>query len=178
MAKTLTARLTLNVGLTHKNVDVGGVANRVPTDRIKHNLTRSWANGTGADQTDIPYQVQGTIAGGATTEIDLAGVLTDFAGGTLTLADIVGFVCENTSASPNTAAHIDIGPAASNGICPWLSGTGPKEEVRVGGFVARACGDATGWGGITAGTGDKLALTNKHGSQTASYKLTLWGRSS
>lgn len=175
MAKTLVSTLTIGFGASHTDLAKGGVAGRNVVDKVKVNKTIELANGTGANQNDLVYQVQGTLAGSATVDLDLSGVLTDAEGTTIAFARIKEIIIENLSADPNTAAHLDAGGGSNPFIGP-MSGTTPKDETRVGGITVKACADATGWA-VTAATGDIFRLTNKHASQVCTYRITFVGAS-
>lgn len=109
-------------------------------------------DGTGAGQADRLFTDQRTIS--TNDDLDLAGVLVDAMGTTLTFARIKAIMIEALAANTN---NITIG-AATNPWATFLNATGTA-TLRPGGFVCAYAGnDATGWA-VTAGTGDILRLS-------------------
>ena len=54
------------------------------------------ANGTAADQADIIYAAERSVASASNDDIDLSGVLTDAFGVTITMAEMVGPLSAST----------------------------------------------------------------------------------
>lgn len=122
-------------------------------------------DGTGAGQADRLFTDQRTIS--TNDDLDLAGVLVDAMGTTLTFARIKALYIEALAANTNP---ITIG-AGTNPWATFLNAAGTA-TLRPGGFlVAYAGSDATGWT-VTAGTGDILRLSAT-GSQV--YNIGILG---
>lgn len=128
--------------------------------------------GTGANQADMIWTDERTVTTGATDDIDLAGVLSNAFGATLTFAEIVGIILVSDAANTTT---LTIGA----GTNPWITmflATGDGIKVGPGGVFVNFAPDASGLGAVTAGTGDILRITNSAGA-SATYKIVVLGRS-
>jgi hypothetical protein len=132
--------------------------------------------GTAANQADILFADQRTVASASNDDIDLAGVLANAFGQTITAVELVALFIINgpISGSANTT-NLTIG-GGSNPFIGFLGGTTPTiGPIRPGGFVMLACGDAAGLGTVVAGTGDILRIANSSGA-AASYQIAIVAR--
>jgi hypothetical protein len=130
-------------------------------------------NGTGANQADICWLDDRTLASGASDDLDLAGALSDALADTVNMAELVGVVV--IAAASNTTS-LTIG-GGSNPFLGFLGGTSPTVGPLPGGTVFLLVSPgAAGIGTVTADTGDILRITNGSGAN-ASYKIGLIGRS-
>jgi hypothetical protein len=180
MAATLSATFKTSVNYEYKNTDTLGIT---ANDQNLEQYTLSLTNGTGTNGTgDLKYSAQYTIAGAATQDIDLAGVLIDRFGTTLTFARIKCIhvrVLSTTQDAASTGGPVDVGGAAAP-LVNWISSGAAK--VRIGGTAGRggclhlSCDDAVGYA-VTATTGDTLRLTNVHGSNAVKVAVVLIGSS-
>lgn len=132
------------------------------------------ANGTGAGQADRIFHDQRTLAASATEDLDLAGVLTDSFGATVTFVRIKGLLVAASAANTN---NVVLGAAAANPWATLLGATGTL-IVRPGTVLALFAGqaDATGYA-VTAGTGDLLKIANSAGGTGVTYDIALLGAS-
>lgn len=134
-------------------------------------------DGTTANKADILYAAQRAVTTGANDDIDLAGVLTNAFGETITAAELVAILVINepvTGAANTTALTIGAG---SNPFVGFLGGTTPTiGPLRPGAAFMLFAGDAAGIGTVTAGTGDILRITNASGA-TANYQIAILARS-
>lgn len=140
-------------------------------------LTKSFASGTTANKIDIAYMAERTVATATNDDIDLAGVLADALGTTITAAELVGIfiVNEQLDGTANTT-NLTIG-AGTNPFVGFLGGTTPTlGPIGPGGCVLLMSPTATGLGTITAGTGDILRIANSSGA-TNKYKIAILARS-
>jgi len=177
MATSLTIQnLTARVNWDYQNaLDWGNAVN---------SASFSWSsrlsNGTGASQADVIFVKQGTLAGAATLNVDLAGGSTDMYGNTITMARVKVIYVELTTDTTSTGLYV--GGHTTAALVNWISSAGtigtdqPKILVRNGGVFYLACTDATGYA-VTATTADTLKLTNADGTNTATYKLAIVGAS-
>lgn len=170
MAVTATLRAALDFTQTGSN-DY--------TDRLKDVMskTQSIADGTSANQADLLFVDQRTVASASNDDIDLAGVLSDFNGTTITFAELVALIVINgpKTGSANTT-DLTIG-AGSNPFLGFLGGTTPTVgPIKPGGTFFLFAGDAAGIGTVTAGTGDILRIANSSGA-SATYQIGILGRS-
>lgn len=129
-------------------------------------------NGTGANQADLLWSDQRTVAASATDSVDLAGSLSDAFGGSLTFARIKLLVVLAATGNTN---NVVVTRPASNGV-PLFSAAGDAVPVRPGGLFVWACSDATGVA-VTAGTGDLLDFVNSGAGSSVVYDVAIVGSS-
>ncbi|MEV4335761.1 hypothetical protein [Streptomyces sp. NPDC049590] len=146
------------------------------TARVPAGLSRAvtLASGTGAGQADKVYTARRTIAANGSEDLDLAGVLLDALGGTITFAKIKGMVI---AAAAGNANSIVIGAAASNSWAALLNATGTI-TLRPGAVLAAVAGgaDATAYA-VTGSTGDILKVANSGGGSAVTYDICIVGTS-
>lgn len=133
--------------------------------------------GTGANQADIFFADQRTVASASNDDLDLAGVLSNAFGQTITAAELVAIMLINApiNGAANTT-NLTLG-GGTNPVTGFLGGTTPTVgPIRPGGFLLLACGDAAGIGAVVAGTGDILRVANSAGAP-ASYQIAIIARS-
>ena len=138
----------------------------------------TFLDGVGALQADLLFMDQRSVLTGANDDIDLAGVLLNAFGQTITTAELVGVFVINApiTGAPNTT-NLTIG-GGTNPVTGFLGGTTPTiGPLRPGAVVFLACPDAAGLGSVVAGTGDILRIANSAGA-TANYQIAILGRSS
>lgn len=134
-------------------------------------------SGTGAGQADKIWTDTRSLTTGASEDLDLAGVLTDPFGATITFARVKGLYVK--AADANTT-NLTVG---ANVASSWATLFGPTGAsggtvtLRPGGLFVAVCGvaDATGWV-VTATTADLLHVVNAAGA-TASYDIVIVGAS-
>lgn len=135
------------------------------------------ANGTGVAQADLIFVDERTVASASNDDLDLAGVLANALGGTLTFVEIVAIIIINApkSGAANTT-NLTIG-GGTNPFVGFLGGTTPTiGPIRPGGFVMLGAPADVGIGTVTAGTGDILRIANSSGAG-ATYQIGIVGRS-
>ena len=130
-------------------------------------------DGVGAGQADISFHDTRTILASGNEDLDLAGVLVDALGATITAVRIKLIYVR---ASVGNVTDIVVGNAAANAWATFLSATGTI-TLRPGASIMAIADetDATGWT-VTAGTGDLLRVTNSGGTD-ADYDIILVGAS-
>ncbi|MFH9403261.1 hypothetical protein ACH4JS_26450 [Streptomyces sp. NPDC017638] len=145
------------------------------TGRAPQSLSRSvsLSSGTGPGQADRVWSDRRTLAASANEDLDLAGVLLDAFGATVTFARIKGLVI---AAAKDNANSVIIGGAASN---PWpaLLGTTGTVTLRPGAFLAVGAGPADAGYAVTASTGDLLRVANGGSGTPVTYDVLLIGTS-
>lgn len=133
-------------------------------------------SGTGAGQFDLIYADERTVADGTNDDIDLAGVLADAFGDTITFAELVGLVVINKQ-SDGTANTTDLTiGGGSNPFIGFLGATHTVGPIKPGGVFTIFAGDAAGVGTVTAGTADILRIANSAGASNT-YQIAIFGRS-
>lgn len=131
-----------------------------------------FSGGTVADTADIVFTDTRTVGSASNDDIDLAGVLTNAFGATITAVEIVGIIVKPARA--NTTV-LTIG----GGTNPWITmflATGDGIKVFPGGVFVNFAPDASGLGTVTAGTGDILRIANAAGA-AATYDIVILARS-
>jgi hypothetical protein len=132
-----------------------------------------YSTGTGAGSADRIFHDQRTIAISGTDDLDLAGVLLDVFGATVTFARIKALIVAASSGNTN---NVVIGAAASNQFATWVGAATHTVNVRPGGVFALAATDATSYA-VTAGTGDLLRIANSGAGTSVVYDVILIGAS-
>jgi hypothetical protein len=146
------------------------------TGRAPQSLSKSMslASGTGAGKADRIFSDRRTLAASASESLDLAGVLLDAFGATITFARIKGLIIAAAAGNTN---DVVVGAAAST---PWatLLGATHTLTLRPGAFVAVGTGvaDAVGYA-VTASTGDLLKVANSGGTTGVTYDVHIIGAS-
>jgi hypothetical protein len=138
-------------------------------------LARAYAttNGTGLGQADRVFTDIRTLAASSTEDLDLAGVLTDAFGATITFARIKTLLVAADAANIN---NVVVGNAATNGFISWVGGALHTVTVRPGGVLLLAAADATAYT-VTAATADLLRIGNSAGGTSVTYTIVLIGAS-
>jgi hypothetical protein len=133
------------------------------------------ADGTTAGKADRVFHDTRTLAASANEDLDLAGVLTDPLGQTLTFARIKALI---VAAAAGNVNNVVVGGAPSNAWVGPFGAATHTNPVRPGQTVAYVCGsaDATGWA-VTAGTGDLLRIANSGAGTTVTYDIIVIGTS-
>jgi hypothetical protein len=128
----------------------------------------NFADGTGANQAKAVFSDTRTLTASATENLDLAGVLTDAFGATITMAKIKAIMI--TAASGNTNS-VQVTRPASNGVVLFMA-AGDGIALTPGAGVCAVFPDANGIA-VTAGTGDLLTITNSAGSTSVTYTIAI-----
>ena len=166
MAKTLATTLTIALGADYRNaLDLNTVR-----DSLAYNIAKSLATGTAANQADRSWHDTRTLTG-TSEELDLAGVLTDGFGATLTFVKIKAIVIQNKNTT--AAANLAIGGAAANGFINWVANATDIVNIGPGGVLV-LYSPVDGYG-VTAATGDLLKINS--GAATISYDIAIIGTS-
>lgn len=135
----------------------------------------SLTSGTAAGQADRLFSDRRTLAASASEDLDLAGVLVDAFGATITFARIKGLII---SAAATNTNNVIVGNATTNGFISWVGAATHTVTVRPGGVLALIAGaaDATGYA-VTAGTADLLHVANSGAGTSVTYDVILIGAS-
>lgn len=132
------------------------------------------ASGIAAGQADRVFADTRTLAASGTEDLDLAGVLVDPLGATLTFAKVKGIVVVAAAANTN---NVVVGAAATNAWAGLLNATGTvtlRPGAAFAGFAGAA--DANGYT-VTGATGDLLKVANSGAGSTVSYDIIVIGTS-
>lgn len=166
MAKALTTTIKVNVQATYTDpLDL--VTAQDPLSFLR---TISLATGTGASQADRSFHDIRTLASGANEALDLAGVLADAFGDTLTFVKVKAIYVKNLS----TTDDLLIGGAAANALALFANSSDIL-QLRPGGIFLVSAPDADG---IAVGANDQLKLEHNADTTTSfNYEIVIIGTS-
>lgn len=178
MASTFRGNLTLHLDVAETGDDAysGG-----PHWSAALDFTKSLANGVGANQFNLAYFAERTVASDADDDIDLSGVLTSALGISFAAAELVMVMIANLPKpvagvqGANTTA-LTIG-GGSNPQVAFMAADDIIGPIPPGGIFLLGGFTAAGIGAITAGTGDILRVANAAGAQNK-YQICVLGRAS
>ena len=170
MAESISGSLSISASLDH----VGDSDTSTLTDKIA-GILKSWTitNGTGADQADVMWHDQRTLAASTSEDLDLSGVLTDSFGTSVVLARVKAII---VSAADANGGLIQVGGATGNQFINWVANASDIIQIRAGGFMLLVAPDATAYA-VTAGTGDLLKIANTDGAASGTYDIYVIGAS-
>ena len=159
----------LNLKLVATLTAVGDLG--TPNYPIDNTTRFNWASGTGADQADKLWSDTNTLAASGTTDVDLAGPLTDGLGGTITFVKLKALIVK---ANPANTNNVVLSRPAANGV-PLFAAASDAIPVLPGGlfvWVSPGAGIT-----VTPATGDLITLTNSAGATGVTYDLIVIGTS-
>lgn len=160
----------LNLRFTANLTATNALGNPVFAPDLK--VLLQFTGGTLADQADIVFAAERQVAASSNDDLDLAGVLSNAFGQTITAAEMVGIIVASKRSNVST---LTIGAGTNPWVTMWLA-TGDGIKVFPGGVFCNFAPDASGLGAVTAGTGDILRIANGAGG-TATYSIALLARS-
>jgi len=169
----LTSELTVRLKARQTGANDFGGPDFTPVVEALLQLT----DGTAANQADILWADQRTVASATNDDLDLAGVLSSAFGATIAAAEIVAILVINkpkTGTANTTNLTIGVG---TNPVVGYLGGTSPTVgPLRPGGVFLIASPDVAGVAAVTAATGDILRVANSSGA-AATYQIAILARS-
>lgn len=167
----LTGKLTIDFTATQTGSNDFGGPNFTPQFRHIYNI----ANGTGDDQADILWMDERTISASSTEDLDMAGVLSDAFGATVTAAEIVGILIDAAAGNTN---DVVVGNGTNPIVGGFLGGSGTQTiTIKPGAsFVWYSPGDGDGIA-VTASTGDILKVANSSSGTSVTYRIAVIARS-
>ena len=171
MATDLTGHIRPEIRLTF---DGGSEIGETLDDVISPNNYYDWnvANGTAANQADLVFSDQRTLALSTSENLDLAGSLSSVYGATLTFVKVKMIYVK---AKSDNGGNIIVGGAAANAFVGPFANSSDKVEIPAGGLFMVS--DATtGWT-VTAATGDILKIENDDGAAEGTYDIIIVGTS-
>lgn len=165
---TLVTELTARMKITQTgDNDFGGPSFNATIEKLK-----TLINGTAADQADIAWADERTIAASGSEDLDLAGVLADAFGATVDMAEVVAILIIADAGNTN---DVVVGDASAP--VPLFGGTNPTFSVPPGGFFFVAAPDASGLFTVGAGSTDDLKIANSSSGTGVTYQIAIIGRS-
>jgi len=175
MAKTLSASVRASATWTHSNtVNLGNAL----SSSGSVSYSKTFTDGTGAGAANRLYVDELTINASSTTNLDLAGGVTDVFGAAITFARFKVLIVEATTEL--AGGPVKVGGNATVAVPNWITSADtldndqPAVRVRNGGILFLACTDATGYA-VTATTADTLDLTNESGSVGVVVNIVIIG---
>lgn len=175
MATTLTIpTISAKVAWDFRNEFTWGDATNISSWSYSKKLT----DGTAADQANRIYVAATTIAASTTANLDLAGVLEDMYGQTVTFAKIKVMYFEVLTTT--AAVSMLIGGHATAAFYSWLNSATDADTdqaaIRVlnGGVFMLGSTNNAGYP-VTATTADQLTLTNESSTLTLHYRCAIVG---
>lgn len=147
--------------------DLGGPRFAPVVDKILQ-----FTDGVAANQANIVFADERTLAASATESLDLSGVLTDAFGVTIAAVKLVAIMVIANTANTNSVV---VGAAASNAV-PLFGGTLGTISVPPGGIFSAAAPGIAGLCTVTAGTGDLLKMTNSSSGTPVTYQIVILAR--
>jgi len=164
---TVTAELRVKFSAVHTGANDQGN----PEFRPVLEFLKKFTSGVGADQADIVWSDTRTLAASATEDLDLAGVLTDAFGATITMAEVVAIMIVAAAANTN---NVVVGDATSP--VPLFGGTNPTYSVKPGGMFLVCAPNAAGLLTVGAGSTDDLKITNSSSGTGVDYSIMILAR--
>lgn len=143
-----------------------------PTFYAELAKTFQWASGVTANSADLLFSDERTLAASATEDLDLAGVLTNAFGATVTMAEVVGIIVLADAANTN-----DVVLGAALAAVPLFGGTSGTHAVKPGGIFVAVAPNAAGLLTVGAGATDVLKVANSSSGTAVTYKIMVFGRS-
>jgi hypothetical protein len=140
---------------------------------LKYVKQMNLATGTGANQADKIFDDQRTLTASSSEDLDLAGVLVDAYGATLTFARVKFLLVYAAAGNTN---NVVVGGASSNAWPGPFGATTHTVAVRPGGLLVMMAPDATGWP-VTPATGDLLHVANSAAGTSVTYDVVIIGSS-
>ncbi len=143
-------------------------------DKLTYAKTWNITDGAGTLKAETIYRDQRTLAASATEDIDLAGVVTDSFGTTITFTKVKVILIYGATANTN---NVQVGGAASNAFINWVSSATDVIEVGPNGIFFLMNPIAAGYA-VTDLTGDLLTITNGGGGTSVTYDIIIIGETS
>ena len=162
---SLSGTIALAISMAHTCTQDDG---SVSSDPVSKTISFALSNGGGDGNVSDIYHERRVLTTGATQEYDLAGVLVDELGQTLTFAQIKGIIIHSTLAANKT---LTIG-AGTDELLGWVGDATDVINVYAGGMFALIAPN-TGYT-VTAGSADDLLVTNAAGG-SSTYDIIIIG---
>lgn len=131
-----------------------------------------FGNGTTANNADILFMDERTIAASSSEDLDLAGELTNAFGATITMVEVVAILIVADAGNTN---NVVVGDAAAP--VPLFGGTNPTIAIKPGGMFLLAAPGAAGQFAVGAGATDDLKIANSSSGSAVTYKIAVLGLS-
>ena len=163
---TFTGNISVSTSgvLASESLDLSSAA-----ESFNKSYKQSFTNGTAANQANQMFVDTRSVSGSSNDDIDLAGVLVDGLGSTITFTSVKTIVIKAASTNGD-ALHIGAG---TNPFFSFLGDATDLIKLQPGGLFAITNPEADGYT-VTTGTADILRIANQDAG-TASYDIILYG---
>lgn len=142
-----------------------------PKLRVLVEKALAFIPGTAAvGEANILFADTRTLSASANEDLDLAGVLTNAFGATITAAEVVAMLFVAADGNTNS---VQVKAAASNGFTGPFLAAGDGVAIKPGEWQLFT--SESGWA-VTAGTGDLINVANSAGGSGVSYDVVIIGR--
>jgi hypothetical protein len=172
---TVNAKVTASIQVTQSGANAysGG-----PHWSAAHAFSKVFADGVAANQANIAYIAERTVASASNDDIDLYGVLSDALGETINAAELVTlFVLNEQKDGTQNTTDLTIG-GHTDAVDGFLGdATHTIGPLKPGALLLLSSPGAAGLGAIVATYGDILRIANSSGAQ-AKYVIGILARSS
>lgn len=165
---SLTTAIAAAIGGTYTGANDLGT----PTFALAKAADLTLKSGTASGQADRLFADQRTLAASATEDLDLAGVLADPLGATLTFVRIKAILIRAAAANTN---NVVVGGQTVNGFLGPFGAAAHTVAVPPGGALLLAAPQA-GWA-VTAATADLLKILNSGAGSSVTYDVVIVGTS-
>lgn len=167
----MAAGVRANIALSFDATLIGTNDLGSPKLRVLIDKALGFIPGTAAvGEANILFADTRAIAASANEDLDLAGVLTNAFGATITAAEVVAILF--VAADTNTNS-VQVKAAASNGFTGPFLAAGDGVAIKPGEWQLFASG--TGWP-VTAATGDLINVANSGAGTGVTYDVVIIGR--
>ncbi len=165
--------LTSRIALTASAIQTATLDLGAASAQLSKAYTVDLVDGTSAGQANRIFHDTRTLAASATEDIDLAGVLADAFGTTLTYARVKGLIVAAAAANTN---NVIVGGASATQFVSWNGGATHTVTVRPGAVFALFAGAADSTGYVTAaGSTDLLKIANSSSGTSVTFDLVVLG---
>jgi hypothetical protein len=146
-------------------------------DNGKLDYAQSLTDGVSADQADVLFHDQRTVANGASDDLDLTALSQSIYGSSVTFsfAKVKGILIINLSTTASDVLRVGGAGAGSAFSTPFNSDADAQVEVPADGCLLLV-NKKNGWT-VTSGTGDVLRIQNP-GSASINYRIVIVGATS
>lgn len=166
---SVTADLTFNLDAKLAAADVGAGVRSLRADINR--VVQFTPGNAAAGKADLLYTATRTLSASSSEDLDLAGVLANGFGATITATEVVALIVEAASGNTN---NVVIGGAASNAFLGPFGAAEHTLAIKPGQYIALT--DVQVWA-VTAGTGDLLKVANSSSGTPVTYTITVIARS-
>ncbi len=162
--------LTSSINVKFTGTQAGTPDKGAVSHAVADSIARSFTNGVAVNQANQMFVDTRTVAGSSNDDIDLAGILIDQLGTTVTFTSIKALLITSDLANGDV---LNVGAAAANGFSTMYGASTDLVKVHPGGLMLLSNPTAAGYI-VTAGTGDILRVANADAS-SATYTIYLIG---